>query len=239
MKNTESKKYWQIGLAIVIASVIIGYSIKVAVKEYKSFDRTVSVKGLYEMEVDADMVIWPVVHKVVGNDLNFIYQEIKRINNIIEDFLIKNGIENSEITINAPEIINQSADRYRNPSTIMYNYYSTSVITVTSNKVAKVRELIQKQAELLKKNVVIVSGEYNYLTVYEYTNLNSIKPQMIENATKNARLAAEKFADDSNSELGKIKSANQGVFSIRNRDANTPHKKIVRVVSSVNYYLND
>ena len=69
--------------------------------------------------------------------------------------------------------------------------------------------------------------------------MNSIKPQMIEEATKNARAAAEKFAKDSESKLGKIKTANQGLFTIENVDEYTPNVKHVRVVTNVTYFLED
>jgi hypothetical protein len=78
-----------------------------------------------------------------------------------------------------------------------------------------------------------------YNVSYEFTGLNDIKPEMIEEATKNAREVAEKFATDSNSKLGKIRNASQGQFSISDRDANTPYIKKVRVVTTVNYYLKN
>ena len=87
--------------------------------------------------------------------------------------------------------------------------------------------------------MAITSGDYRYNVQYEYTGLNKIKPQMIEEATKNARQAAEKFAEDSDSELGKIRKANQGQFSITDRDANTPYIKKVRVVTTIDYSLED
>jgi hypothetical protein len=105
--------------------------------------------------------------------------------------------------------------------------------------VDKVKALITQQSELLTKGVALLSGEYQYAIVYEFTKLNEIKPQMIEEATKNARAAAEKFALDSQSELGKIKRANQGLFTINDRDINTPDIKKVRVVTTVEYYLED
>ena len=92
---------------------------------------------------------------------------------------------------------------------------------------------------VLTKGIALISGDYQYMITYEFTKLNEIKPQMIEEATKNARAAAEKFASDSDSELGKIKRANQGQFSITNRDNNTPDIKRVRVVTTVDYYLED
>lgn len=98
---------------------------------------------------------------------------------------------------------------------------------------------MNEQAALLQKGVAIVSGDYQYNSEFLFTKLNELKPQMIEEATKNARVAAEQFAKDSDSELGKILNATQGQFSIEDRDANTPYLKKVRVVTSVTYSLED
>ena len=131
-----------------------------------------------------------------------------------------------------------SAERYQSqPSPYRYNI--TSILTVTSDKVDLVMSIISSQSVLLQKGVALLAGDYQYQTQFVYTLLNDIKPVMIEEATKNAREAAEKFAKDSNSKLGKIKSANQGQFSIVDRDANTPQIKVVRVVSTVEYMLRD
>ena len=89
------------------------------------------------------------------------------------------------------------------------------------------------------KGIAITGGDYRYNIQYDFTSLNEIKPQMIEEATKNAREAAQKFAKDSDSELGKIKRAVQGQFSIENRDANTPYIKRIRVVTTIDYSLED
>ena len=96
---------------------------------------------------------------------------------------------------------------------------------------------MSEQAELLKQGIAIVGGDYRFNVSYEFTGLNEVKPEMIEEATRNARAAAEKFAKDSDSSLGKIRNASQGQFSITNRDENTPYIKTVRVVTTINYYL--
>ena len=101
------------------------------------------------------------------------------------------------------------------------------------------RSLIAEQGELLKRGIAVTGGDYRYNVQYEYTGLNTIKPGMIEEATKNARQAAEKFAKDSDSKLGKIRHASQGQFSISDRDANTPYIKKVRVVTTIDYSLED
>jgi hypothetical protein len=170
--------------------------------------------------------------------LQDLYVRINRNNLTVISFLKENGITDEEISVNAPEIIDMSAERY-STSPPPYRYNVTSVITVSSGKVDLVRELISDQGELLKQGIAITGGEYRYNTVYSYTGLNDIKPQMIEEATRNARTAAIKFAQDSDSKLGKIKNAYQGQFSITDRDENTPYIKKIRVVTTVNYYLKD
>lgn len=98
---------------------------------------------------------------------------------------------------------------------------------------------MEKQTQLMQQGIAVVAGDYNYQTLYEFTDLNKVKPEMIAEATKNAREAANKFAEDSESRLGKIKTASQGQFSIEDRDQYTPYIKRVRVVSSIQYYLKD
>jgi len=212
--------------------------IKGGIKVFSERDRMVSVKGLSEMEVQANRVIWPLLFKEVGNDLLVLYDNLKDKNEAIVSFLKKNGIKDEEISISAPQVIDMEADRYRAvPSPYRYNI--TSVITVMSDNVNLVRRLMSEQGELLQKGIAVGGDEYQYNVQFLFTGLNDIKPRMIEEATKNARAAAEKFARDSNSKLGKIKSANQGQFTISDRDANTPYIKNIRVVSTIDYYLKD
>ena len=230
---------WRIeAIILAVGLVALGTQIEDGIKDFVAKDRVVTVKGLAEMEVPANKVTWPLMYKEVGNDLSTLYNKISQTNKAIVDFLKQKGITEDEISINAPEIIDMQAERYvgENKS---YRYNVTTVITVTSNKVDLVRNLISEQGELLKQGIAITGGDYRYNIQYDYTSLNEIKPQMIEEATKNAREAAEKFAKDSDSELGKIKRATQGQFSIDNRDANTPYIKRIRVVTTIEYSLED
>ena len=165
------------------------------------------------------------------------YSLLEEKNRIVVSFLKKGGISEDEISINPPTISDRQADNYGN-EIMNYRYKATSVITVTSRNVEKVRNLMSRQAELMKQGIAIVSEEYGNNTIsYEFTKLNEIKPAMVEEATKNARLTAEKFAADSGSGLGKIRSATPGQFSIENRDDNTPYIKRVRVVNTIEYML--
>ncbi len=225
-------------LILSIGLIVLGYFVKQGIESFHTLNRVVSVKGLAEMEVEADRVIWPIVYKDVGNDLNSLYDDYNIKNNKVILFLRNNGIDLDEISTSAPKVIDLEAERYSS-NTSPYRYNLTSVITVSSNKVDLVRKILSQQGELLKQGVAVIGSDYEYNIQYSFTKLNDIKPQMIESATKNAREAALKFAEDSNSKLGKIKTANQGQFSIYDRDDNTPHIKNVRIVSTVEYYLKD
>ena len=226
--------------SIIIASglFLMGLFLKNGLDGFSNKDRVVNVKGLAEMEVMANKVTWPLMYKEIGNDLTSLYNKINNTNKTIIDFLKENGIDDNEISINAPEIIDLNADRY-NTNNSPYRYNVTEIITVTSSKVHLVRKIIGEQSELLKQGIAITGGDYMYRVNYEYTDLNSIKPSMIEEATKNARAAGEKFASDSNSKIGKIKRASQGQFSITDRDEFTPYIKKIRVVTTIDYYLED
>lgn len=228
--------------AILAASIVIaGWLLYRGVVHFKDSDRVVSVKGLSEKEVKADRVIWPLVYKLAGNDVASLYNTIENNNSKIVSFLVSNGIAEDEITVSPAEVVDMDAERYVSQG-VKYRFNVTSVLTVSTDKVDLVVDLMSRQGDLLRQGIAVGSGDdYRYRTQFLYTSqsLNEIKPVMIEEATRNARIAAEKFARDSESRLGKIKRANQGQFSISDRDANTPYIKTVRVVTSVDYLLKD
>lgn len=226
------------GLFIMTGLIVLGMMIPRAVSKYRSFDRTVNVKGLCEKEVMADKVIWPVVYKVMANDIQSVYDQTDGNNAVILSFLESGSIADSEITVSVPSISDKFANEYGSNDRA-YRYIATSVITVCTDKVDEVLALMSRQAELLKKGIVTGGNSWENPVEFKYEGLNDIKPQMIEEATRNAREAAQKFAKDSDSRLGKIRTASQGTFTIENRDSNTPYIKKVRVVTSVTYYLKN
>lgn len=227
------------GLAVMFGLIILGAMFPKAVDKFRSYDRTVNVKGLCEMEVKADKVIWPVVYKVMADDIQSIYDQTDSGKATILAFLQAGGIEPSEITVSVPQISDKFATEYGDNNR-QFRYIAKNVITVCTSDVDAVLALMGKQSELLKKGIVTGgSNDWENPVEFKYEGLNSIKPQMIEEATRNARETAQKFAKDSKSKLGKIKTASQGTFSIENRDSNTPYIKTVRVVTSVTYYLKN
>ena len=223
---------------LAVSIVILGFCVKGGIDNFANKDRKVSVKGLSEREVDADKVTWPILSKELGNNLPELYDRIEVTQNKIKKFLLNNGVKENEITVNAPVVIDLNADQYNtNQRTFRYNI--TSIITVTSRNVKLVRGIISRQGELLKEGVAIVDGGYNNPVQYDFVSFNSMKPKMMEEAIANARKTAEQFAKNSDSKLNKIVSADQGQFSIDDRDSNTPYVKKVRVVTTVTYSLKD
>ena len=228
-----------IGAAVITAvgMIIMGMSIANGIVAFKDRDRTVVVKGLSEREMKADKVTWSLTYKEIGNAPSAMYDLLEQKNRKVVAFLKSAGIKDDEISINPAEIADRQADNYGN-EIMNYRYKAKSVITVTSNNIDQVRQLMRRQAELMKQGIAIVSEEYSNNVTYEFTGLNRIKPEMVQEATKNARATAQKFADDSGSKLGDIRSAQQGQFSIENRDNNTPYIKRIRVVNTMEYALD-
>lgn len=237
METKNANKYFS-GVAFVLGMIILGVSLNLTVGNFKSYDRCVTVKGLCEKEVMADKVIWPIVYKQGGNELGSLYSTVQDMNNTIIEFLKEAGVNDDEITIKSPSIMDTRTNLYSERNN--YNYIVTAGVTVCSDKVELIVKLQTEQAKLYEKGIPVgMQDNWEYPTVYSFTGLNDIKPAMIEEATVNARQAAEKFAEDSNSKLGKIKTATQGQFSVSDRDSNTPYIKNVRVVTNVVYYLKD
>lgn len=214
--------------------IILGLFIKAGIDNFADRDRFVTVKGLAEREVKADRVVWNLPYKCVNNDLQQLYKEVENNSRSITAFLKNNGISDDEIIISAPQVRDRMADYYSS-NEIKYRYQAEAVITVISSQVDNVLALMQKQIELMKMNIAITT-DYNYQTRFEFTKLNELKPIMIEEATRNARAVAQKFAEDSQSKLGDIRKANQGQFSITSDDV-TPQIKKVRVVTTIDYAL--
>ena len=222
------------GGSIMFGLIVLGWFIYAGIGRFADRDRSVVVKGLSEREVAADQVIWPLAYRLAGNDLRSL-----RSNTVIVNFLTSNGIPQEEITVAPASVTDLQAERYSYNNEDPNRYKAVSVVTVASDKIDLVRGLMSRQGDLLKKGVVIAGDDYQFQTVFSFNGLNDIKPEMVAEATQNARATAQKFAEDSDSRIGKIRSASQGQFSISNRDQNTPHIKVVRVVTTIEYSLKD
>lgn len=202
---------------------------------------TVVVKGLAEMDVKADLAVWEIKYVVTGNNVVAAQQELERQAVIIEKFLLKNGIAAEEINMGRLETNDLMANPYRN-NTESVRFILNRTIVVKSENVDTIADVLNKSGELVSQGVVF-STDYGYPVSYLFTRLNDIKPQMLAEATDNARQAAKEFAKNAGSQVGAIKHANQGIFSIlpgeqtmSASESQQIHKK-VRVVSTVEYWL--
>ncbi|MDM8113480.1 SIMPL domain-containing protein [Parasutterella secunda] len=223
------------GVCVAIGIASVGVSLKAGIDHFVDRDRVVTVKGLAERNVQADYVIWPVTFRVTGNDLSALYEKAQTQSEEIRNFLISQGIKAQDISQGTPSVQDLHADFYGN-NLPPERYRMEMAVSVATTDVDTVLKAMVNQSELIQKGVLFTQ---NYRTQFSFNGLNSIKPEMVEEATKNARSTAQKFAEDSDSELGKIRRASQGQFSIYDRDSNTPYIKRVRVVTTVEYYLKD
>ncbi|EKO3431192.1 SIMPL domain-containing protein [Vibrio fluvialis] len=239
MTQLNTKSALTMGISILLGLGLLGYFVEQAAVKFKEYDRIVTVKGLSEREVPADTVIWPIQFTLADNELPTLFTTLDAQTQQVMQFLAQQGIDTQSISISAPAVIDKKAQQYGGEARIEYRYLATQTINVYSTHVDLVRQAISQIGQLGKQGIVFNQDNYNNRVEYLFSGLNDIKPAMIEEATKQAREVAEKFAKDSQSSLGKIKRATQGQFSIVDRDNNTPYVKKVRVVSTVEYFLSD
>jgi len=240
MEKISFKSAFVLGFFIFIGLFSLGYFISTGFLKSKELERTVVAKGLSAKEVNANVVLWPIKFSSTTETLDELAKKIESDTNKILEFLKKYGVKKEDITINSPSIVDKLASLYidgnSNPP---LRYLANRIINVYSQDIEKIREVSGKMFELSQQGIVFSIDDWDTKIEYLYTKLNEIKPQMIEEATANAREVAQKFAQDSNSKLGKIKRASQGQFEITSRDKNSEHIKNLRVVSTIEYYLND
>lgn len=227
-----------LGIFIFLGLGLLGYFFSSGVVRLRAMERQVVAKGLSEREVPANIAIWPIRFTVADNNLVNLYSTIQSKSAIVQEFLKTRGFGETEISV-APPIVHDretSGSGTENPT---FRFSGSCTVTVYSENVDAVRKAMAELTELGKLDIAITGGDYSTQPSFLFTKLNDIKPEMIEEATKKAREVAMKFAQDSNSKVGNIRTANQGSFEIEDRDENTPHIKRVRIVSTVTYYLVD
>ncbi|MEZ5657029.1 MAG: SIMPL domain-containing protein [Burkholderiaceae bacterium] len=227
-----------LGLSIALGLAAAAWMHARGALEARMLDRSVTVKGLAEREVAADVVIWPIRFTAADNELEALYERLQADTAKVEKFLLAAGIERTAISTAPPAVTDKFAQAYGSGETASLRFVANRSVTVHTNRIEAVQKAMQNALELGRQGVTL-SGDFDSRPLYLYTKLNELKPGMVESATKEARAVARKFADDSDSRLGKIRRAWQGQFSIEDRDQNNPQIKRVRVVSTIEYYLSD
>ena len=247
MKISEKFKnmptVWVVILAfgVALGGFFIGNGI------YRSMARrTVTVKGLAELDVVADTAIWNIKFNRVGGDLANVQTAIDNDVQKARAFLTENGFNDGEIQnlrVTVRDKFAGYSDAQRQGEDANDRYVIETGVMVRSNSVNLDDSVSRKMCELVRQGVTVTEDYAG--PIYVFNGLNDIKIQMIEAATKNATAAGEQFAKDANAKLGKIQSANQGVFSITARDQidawsdneKQSINKRVRVVSTITFYL--
>ena len=225
------KKNYIMGASIVLAAAVLGLFMVCTVKTLKSYDDTVTVRGLCEKEVPADRAVLRINFSDQDNELSDLRAIMERDEQAVIALLKKAGFTDEEIKYTSAHFNDRYDSYYTN--NIRFRYSANQTINVFTSKMDVVGELQKKiDAELLKQN--IISNTY---ASYEYNGLNDIKPSMIAESLENARAAADEFAKNSHSKVGKMRTASQGYFEVEDLDENTPQVKKVRVVTTVEYYL--
>ena len=226
------KKNYIIGTSIVLAAFVLGLMLVWTVKTLKSFDDTVTVKGLCEREVPADNVVLRISYTAPDNSLMDLRATVDRNDQAIVDLIKKAGIKDEEIKYTTANFSDRYDDYYVSEN-IKFRYTARQTISVFSSNMDAVRKLRRTiDGDLLKLDIIS-----NTNANYKFDGLNDIKPSMIAESLDKARESAEEFAKNSHSKIGKMRTASQGYFDIGDLDENTPQIKKIRVVTTVEYYL--
>ncbi|MDO4952756.1 MAG: SIMPL domain-containing protein [Synergistaceae bacterium] len=241
----ENREKLAAALLIAAGLALCGFLAGFGIKESRAPVRTVTVKGLSERDVKADLALWSVNFVRAGNDLTKTRAEIMKDDAVVTVFLEKQGIAGDVIS-RKMNVIDKNAQQYGDGNEAQIRFIITRSVMLRSNDIKKIEEAYKQTAQLINEGVVLSSeGMENNSPVYIFNGLTKLKPSMIAEANKNARETAEQFAKDSQSSLGKILVADQGIFQILPRD-NAPMlqesqqtDKTVRVVVTIKYQLKN
>jgi len=213
----------------------------------RSADRFVTVKGVSEREVKADLALWPLRLVVGDNDLSRAQTTLARNTREVMAFLARHEIDTTQADLQGIRVVDVYAQQWGGAASAPNRFIITQTVMVRSSDPDRIFAASQHVGDLIDASVVLSSGE-EYGPggpAFVFTRLNDLKPAMIAEATASAREAAEQFAQDSRSDIAGIRRANQGVFVILPRDEapgvseqNQLFKKI-RVVSTIDYLLKD
>lgn len=243
-----------LGVLLAIGLIVGGLLLGTRIRDFKRADRYVEVKGLVERTVKSDSATWPISFSEAGDSLPAVFAASEKDKAAAIAFLQAQGFAQQDITLGSISVTDRSTQQYGN-NEHGPRFIVQQTITLNNSDVDKVAAANAKTADLIRAGVVIQSGQNGGGggVIYRFNGLNALKPDMITEATRNARASADRFAADSGSQVGAIRSANQGVFSISaasegsstgdeggynaDQQANSSIMKKVRVVSTIDYYL--
>ena len=217
-----------------------GYVLGDGLRRAKMAERSVTVRGVSERNVTADLATWTVYFSHQGTELGPVQSSVDAQARSVRSFFQQVGFRPEDIT---DSDVSVSRERPRDNETGPETLTVRRSIQLRTSDVMKARAAYSRQAELLRDGVELSGSGISYT----FTKLNGLKPEMIAEANQNARRSAEQFARDSGAEVGQIKTASQGYFSVGARDGDacedcsssggsSPFQK-VRVVTTIDYDL--
>jgi uncharacterized protein len=220
-------------LLLALGVATAGFFIGEGISSRNSGRRIISVKGLSEKEVPASVATWTIGYNATGNDLNEINKKLGDSTKAVVEFLKERGFDQKDLAVQPPAIHDTSMDqRQKDVPPPPERFSANQSVLLRTSKVDAIKPALASASNLMISGVLLSGGSQpNYI----FNQLNEIKPGMIQEATKNARIAADQFARDSQITLGKLRNASQGWFQVENRDEATPERKTVRVVVDVEY----
>lgn len=233
-------------LILAVAVALAGLFVGIGFARGRATDRYVTVKGVDERAVRADLAIWPLRLVVADDDLARAHAKIEDGVTRVRQFLVAQGIDTSDVALQDFGVTDARANQYSGPTPAGSRFVIRQTVVVRSTNPEQVLHASQRVGELVTAGVVLSSGgEYGPGggPTFVFTKLNDVKPPMLAQATARAREAADQFARDSRASLGGIRQASQGVFEILPRDQapgiseGSQIAKTVRVVSTVEYFL--
>lgn len=216
-----------VGAALVFCAVLSSLALYVSAKDFSKQGSYVEVKGLSEKIVKADTAIWTLSFEVKSNNVDELYSGIEKNISTIRSFLKEKGFEDNEINV-AP--VNIYQETYKDA---VFRYNSSNQVSVYTKKVDKAKAVSNETLLLVQKGVVLNQNGISFT----FSDLNSIKPEMLAEAIKNARVTAAQFAEHSGSVVGSVTRGNQGVFEIEDKDPGSPEYKKIRLVSTLRFLL--
>lgn len=234
MRNNRSLV---LGLCFIAGMAVFAILVGSSLRAVKRMDEFVTVRGLSEREVPADLAIWPVTFMVNANDLSHLQDQIQQGRTVVHRFLAESGFAPGELSNAPPHIIDAQAADTGSNVVRAFRYQANVTVLLRSAKVAQVKAALETCDRLVRQGIALSGGNYESKPQFLFTGLRKIKPEMIQEANRDARKAAERFASDSRSRLGEIRHALQGQFEIDDVDPSSPDRKNVRVVTTVDFYL--
>ncbi len=233
-----NRAFFALSFAIITARAVFGFQLRRAVQTGRDFDRYLTVRGLSEREAKADLVVWPIRFAATADDLPALKNAIEALRTQIVAYLTSAGIKPEQIHTGLPSIDDREERRLSNEKLqSIARYEAQTTLVVRSPEVDVVKRAIQNADQLLNQGVLLSGESWDSKPSFTFNGVNELKPDMIKEATANARAAAEKFAQDSNSKVGAIRKASQGVLESYDRDPASPERKTIRVVTTVEFFL--